>query len=231
MSGFLPTRALKKSSNAEKNGKRFILKKKDKVKCLPFKPKDPRCFYSEPNVITLLRLALCLVFFTLAMVQRSPTFNFIGLGIHWLGDVLDGLYARRFKQETIVGAEMDIIADRVETLFFYVNFLSFHPSLYLPVTIYLADFAFVDFYLSYQFIKYDIISPNYFYKVDRTVYRLNFSPVAKFSNSTLVTLILIFFPQLHVLATVLAAGLIGVKTFSIHLLNKRTGIDKKISPE
>lgn len=191
------------------------------MKCRPFKPKEPYCFYSEPNILTVLRLALSLIFFTLAITQANPTYNFIGLGIHWLGDVLDGFYARKFKQETILGAEIDIIADRVGTLFFYINFLYFRPALFLPAAVYLIDFAFVDFYLSCQFLKYDIISPNYFYKVDRTVYLLNFSPVGKFCNSTVVTLILIFLPKLQVIATLFAALLIGVKTFSIRLLNKR----------
>lgn len=197
------------------------------MKCQPFKPKDPRCLYSEPNIVTLLRLILSLSFFILAITKSNPTYNFIGLGIHWLGDVLDGFYARKFKQETILGAEIDIIADRVETLFFYVNFLYFRPQLFLPVAIYLIDFAFVDFYLSYQFLKYDIISPNYFYKVDKTVYTLNFSPVGKFCNSTVVTLILIFLPQFQIIAVFFACALIGVKIFSIHLLKKKGLTDKK----
>ena len=198
------------------------------MKCQLFKPKDPHCVFSEPNVLTIVRLIASLIFFILAITKMNPTYNFIGLGIHWLGDLSDGLYARRFKQETILGAEIDIIADRVETLFFYINFLHFQPSLFIPVAVYLIDFAFVDFYLSYQFLKYDIISPNYFYKVDRTVYLLNFSPAGKFCNSTVVTLILIFLPQLQILATIFAFLLIGVKTFSIHLLNKRKLAGKKV---
>lgn len=198
------------------------------MKCQPFKPKDPQCFYSEPNILTLIRLVLSLSFFILAIIKRNPTYNFIGLGIHWFGDVLDGVYARKFKQETILGAEIDIIADRVETLFFYVNFLYFRPQLFLPAAIYLVDFAFVDFYLSYQFLKYDIISPNYFYKVDKTVYLLNYSPVGKFCNSAVVTLILIFLPQLQIIAAIFACILIGIKTYSIHLLNKKRLVDKKI---
>jgi len=177
--------------------------------------------------LTLIRLILSLSFFTLAVVKKSPTYNFIGLAIHWLGDVADGFYARKFKQETIVGAEIDIIADRVETLFFYVNFLHFQPELWLPAAIYLLDFAFVDFYLSYQFLKFDIISPNYFYKVDRTVYRLNYSPFAKFCNSTVVTLTLIFLPQLMMAAALFALILIGVKIYSIQLLNKEKKVGKE----
>lgn len=192
-----------------------------------FNPRPPYCFYSEPNILTIIRLVLSLSFFILAVVKVSPTYNFIGLAIHWLGDVADGFYARKFKQETIVGAEIDIIADRVETLFFYINFLHFQPELWLPAAIYLLDFAFVDFYLSYQFLKFDLISPNYFYKVDLTVYRLNYSPLAKFCNSTVVTLILIFWPQLMLIAALFALILIGVKIYSIQLLNKKKKSEKK----
>lgn len=190
-----------------------------------FKPRTSDSFYSEANIITLVRLAGSLAFFALAIIKQSPTYNFIGLGVHWFGDVLDGLCARKCKQETILGAEIDIIADRVETLFFYIIFLHFHPNLIVPAVIYILDFAFVDFYLSYQFLKYGIISPNYFYKVDQTVYVLNYSPVAKFCNSTVVTLILIFLPQLQILAAFFASGLIAVKTFSIFLLNKKKSDD------
>lgn len=191
-------------------------------KCLPFKPKDPRCFYSEPNIITLLRLGLSLTFFVMAIVHRSLTYNFIGLVIHWTGDILDGFYARKFSQETILGAEIDIIADRLAMVFFYINYLFFKPFLFLPITIYLLNFVYFDFYLSYQFIKYDIISVNYFYKVDKTVYRLNFSPVGKFCNSAVVTLILIFLTQLKLLAVIFGVGLIGVKIYSISRLNMRS---------
>jgi len=187
------------------------------------KPRQPESIYSEPNVITLIRLGASLAFFGLAILEQNPVYNYIGLGIHWLGDVLDGLYARTFRQETILGAEIDIIADRVETLFFYIIFLHFRPHLLVPGLLYILDFAFVDFYLSYQFLKYGILSPNYFYKVDRKVYLLNYSPAAKFVNSTVVTLILIFFPSLGFLAAVIAVGLIGIKGYSIHRLYTISG--------
>jgi len=156
--------------------------------------------------------------------------NFIGLGIHWLGDLLDGICARKARQETILGAEIDIIADRVEVLFFYVNFLHFHPGLWLPAAIYILDFAFIDFYLSYQFLKYDIISPNYFYKVDPTIYAWNFSPAGKFANSTVVTLLLIFLPALWPAAAVFALGLIGVKGYSVRRLLRIGKMKKNQTP-
>ncbi len=183
-----------------------------------FKPKAPESFYSEANVLTLLRIAGSLYFFILAVLHANPTYNFIGLAIHLIGDYLDGLCARVCKQETIVGAEIDLIADRLEAVFFYVNFIYFRPGLFIPVAIYLIDYAFIDFYLSYQFQKYGIISPNYFYKVDKTVYRLNYSPIGKFCNSTVVVLLLIFLPQWPILPGALATILVGVKSYSIYLL-------------
>jgi CDP-diacylglycerol--glycerol-3-phosphate 3-phosphatidyltransferase len=190
------------------------------------KPRRPQSIYSEPNIITLVRLSASLVFFALAVLKHRELYNFIGLGIHWFGDLADGWYARRFKQETVLGAEIDIIADRVETLFFFINFIHFHSGLWLPVLVYVLDFAFVDFYLSYQFVKYNIISINYFAKVDRRVYALNFSPPAKFCNSTIPPLILIFLPGLWGLALAGALVLIAVKVYSISLLWKK----RRVSP-
>jgi CDP-diacylglycerol--glycerol-3-phosphate 3-phosphatidyltransferase len=148
------------------------------------------------------------------------TYNYIGLVIHWLGDMADGNYARFFKQETIVGAEIDLIADRVEILFFFVIFLIFYPQLYLPVTVYIFNFAFLDFFLGYQFVKFDIISINYFYKVDRVVYKWNFSFWAKILNSTVIILLLILLPKLWLLTTVLAVGWVGIKSYSIYRVVK-----------
>ncbi|MGD1010289.1 MAG: CDP-alcohol phosphatidyltransferase family protein [Candidatus Aminicenantales bacterium] len=194
------------------------------------RPRSPGSIYSEPNVITLIRLSACLVLFSLAAVAHRELYNFVGLAVHWAGDTLDGWLARASRQETVLGAEIDIIADRVEILFFFVNFVHFHPGLALPVVVYLLDFAFVDLYLSYQFVKYDIISINYFDRVDRRVYALNFSPPAKLANSTPVILTLIFLPKLWVAALVMALALIAVKVYSVSLLWKKRKTDGP-SPE
>lgn len=185
-----------------------------------FSPLPPENTFSIPNVITLMRFVGSMVFFALALVKMNLTYNYIGLVIHWIGDVADGNYARFFKQETIFGAEIDIIADRVEFLFFYIIFLVFHPELALPIALFVINFAFIDFYLSYQFLKFDLISINYFYKVDQTVHKLNFSLIAKPANTVVITFTLIFFPQFAWFATVFAVGLIVVKCYSIYRLHR-----------
>jgi CDP-diacylglycerol--glycerol-3-phosphate 3-phosphatidyltransferase len=185
------------------------------------RPRSPQALASVPNVITLVRLVACLLFFALAAVKARELYNFIGLAVHWAGDAFDGWFARTFKQETILGAEIDIIADRIEALFFFFNFIHFHPGLVLPAMAYILNFAFADFYLSYQFVKYDIISINYFDRVDRRVYALNFSPLGKFANSAPCILILVFLPELWILALLMAMALIVVKVYSATLLWKK----------
>jgi CDP-diacylglycerol--glycerol-3-phosphate 3-phosphatidyltransferase len=81
-----------------------------------------------------------------------------------------------------------------------------------------VDYAFIDFYLSYQFVKFDIISPNYFYKVNKRVFLLNYAPVSKFCNSSVVTLTLIFLPSFYPFVIVFACGLIAVKSYSVYLI-------------
>jgi len=190
------------------------------LKNILFSPKPPESVFSIPSLITFVRFGLSIIFFILAIHRMDITYNYIGLVIHWLGDVLDGNYARFFKQETIIGAEIDLIADRIEILFFFVIFLIFYPQLYLPVTIYIFNFAFIDLFLCYQFVKFDIISINYFYKVDPIVYKWNFSFWAKILNSTVIIFLLIFLPQLWLLTSVLALGWIGIKSYSIYRLSK-----------
>lgn len=189
--------------------------KTEKLKFRLGKPLEPQRIYSEANILTLTRLILSLVFYILAILKQNPNYNYIGFIVHSIGDFLDGFYARKFKQETLFGAELDIIADRLEIIFFYVIFLHFRPYLFLPAALYLINYAFVDFYLSYQFVKYDIISINYFYKVDRLIYLLNYSPAAKFINSSIVALTLIFLPQFSILVSIFAFLLIVVKSYSV----------------
>ena len=186
-----------------------------------FKSTKPESLASGANLITVLRLLFSLLFFCLAAIYHRELYNYLGLGLHWLGDWLDGFWAKTFKQRTIFGAEIDIIADRVESLFFFINFISFHPGLAWPVALYMINFAFIDFYLSYQFIKFDIISVDFFYLVDRKVFKLNFSQPGKFANSTVIPLLLILLPDWWPLALLLTVGLIVIKVDSIFILRRK----------
>jgi CDP-diacylglycerol--glycerol-3-phosphate 3-phosphatidyltransferase len=144
-----------------------------------------------PNAITVARILICLPVFAFAAYSRSTVWNFVGLGLHWALDGLDGYLARSLKQETRFGAQIDIIADRAMVAFFYINYLPTHPHLAAPIVTYLILYGFVDHYLSNQFLQWGLLSPNYFYQADAKVWLLNWSTPGKFVNSGLFTVLVL----------------------------------------
>ena len=149
---------------------------------------DPRTW---ANLVTLVRVAGGLVVLGVAAVTHSAAWNFAGLAIYWLLDMLDGWLARRLGQETRLGAQLDILSDRLLVGFFYLNYLALHPSAVVAVALFLLQFCLVDHYLSNQFLRWPLLSPNYFDQVDRRIWLLNWSPPAKAVNSVLGTLLLV----------------------------------------
>jgi CDP-diacylglycerol--glycerol-3-phosphate 3-phosphatidyltransferase len=169
------------------------------------------------NVVTVVRLLSCLVIFGHAFATRSATWNFIGLGVYWALDVADGAAARWLDQETRLGAQLDILADRILVCLFYVVYLLLHPGMLVPVLMFLFQFMGIDHYLSNQWMRWPIRSPNYFHLVDRTVWLLNWSPAAKLLNSAVVTLVLVGTGSVWLGASV-CAGILALKAWSCVLL-------------
>ena len=165
------------------------------------------------NGITLLRTVAGLALFAVAAIERSPSWNLAGLALYWSLDVLDGFLARRLDQETRFGAQLDILSDRFLIAFFYLNYLALHPEAAVAIALFLFEFMILDHYLSNQFLRWPILSPNYFYLVDRTIWRLNWSPVAKTINSGAVTILLLITGSAWAVAPILV-GLFGVKLYS-----------------
>jgi CDP-diacylglycerol--glycerol-3-phosphate 3-phosphatidyltransferase len=143
------------------------------------------------NGVTLIRTIVAVVFFSVASIERSSLWNLAGLGVYWALDCLDGFLARALDQETRFGAQMDIISDRFLIAFFYLNHLTAHPELAVVIVLFLFEFMVLDHYLSNQFMRWQLLSPNYFYKVDRTIWWLNWSMPGKFFNSGVVTILLL----------------------------------------
>ncbi len=186
------------------------------------------------NGLTIARTLAGLAVLSIAAFQGSDAWNFVGLAIYWIFDSLDGIIARVFDQETRFGAQIDILSDRLLAAFFYINYLALHPHLAIPIAIFLFEFMFLDHYLSNQFIRWPILSPNYFYKVDRRIWQLNWSAPAKSLNGGLVPLLLFTtqspWPALPVLAV-----LISLKIYSCirlhHLPPPERGAFLEIHPE
>ena len=168
----------------------------------------------------MLRLVSGLAVFAYAATSRDETWNYIGLAVYWGLDILDGYLARRFDQETRLGAQMDILADRVLVAFFYLNYVSLHPDLMVPVAMFLFQFMGVDHYLSNQFLRWPIKSPNYFHVVDRAIWLWNWSPPGKLLNSAAVTAVIVL-TESPVIASLACGAIIMIKLWSavrMHLL-------------
>ncbi len=165
------------------------------------------------NVVTAVRLVAGLVIFSYAAVYRDVTMNFVGLGVYWVLDVVDGFLARRLHQETRIGAQMDILADRVLVAFFYLNYAREYPQLMVPVAMFLFQFMGIDHYLSNQFMRWPILSPNYFWKVDRTIWLWNWSSIGKLVNSAVVTTVLVV-TKSPVIGSIVCGAIIAMKVWT-----------------
>lgn len=165
------------------------------------------------NLVTWVRIAGSIFCFAMAAVHADPAWNLAGLVVYWALDLVDGFLARALRQETRMGAQMDIIADRLLITFFYFNHLASHPQLLLPIGLFLIEFVGLDLYLSIQFLRWPIVSPNYFYRIDRRIWMLNWSSVAKMGNTGLVT-VLNLLPGTAPLTVAVCLGLIAVKVYS-----------------
>lgn len=171
------------------------------------------------NLATAIRVIACGVIFAHAFRTGDETWNFVGLGVYWVLDVVDGALARGLDQETRLGAQLDILGDRLLVALFYFNYVILHPAMLVPVFLFLFQFMGIDHYLSNQWMRWPIKSPNYFYLVDRRVFAINWSRSGKLLNSAIVTAVLIG-TENAVLGSAVALAIIGLKVWSCVLLTR-----------
>jgi CDP-diacylglycerol--glycerol-3-phosphate 3-phosphatidyltransferase len=179
-------------------------------------------FATPATIITFIRTIAAVTIMGFAMhADRtggfwSPALKLlvVGLVVYWAGDSLDGQVARRMHHETRIGAVLDIMSDRFCAAAFYLGLAWLHPEFTVPVLIYLAEFMVIDCFLSIAFLAWRIRSPNYFYVVDRTVYRLNWTHPAKAVNSALFAVFLLV-THLAWVGAVVASVLLVFKVASL----------------
>jgi CDP-diacylglycerol---glycerol-3-phosphate 3-phosphatidyltransferase len=179
-------------------------------------------FLTPATVITLVRTVAAVTIIGFAMYADrtggfwSPALKLlvIGLVVYWAGDSLDGQVARRMHHETRIGAVLDIMSDRFCAAAFYLGLAWLHPEFTIPVLIYLAEFMVIDCFLSIAFLAWRIRSPNYFYVVDRIVYRYNWSHPAKAVNSALFAVLLLA-TRMPWLGALIASALLVFKIASL----------------
>ena len=169
------------------------------------------------SVITAVRTVASVVLAALAAQQQDLTLLVASLAVYWVGDMLDGFYARVRDCETRIGAVLDIMCDRLNAAAFYIGLAWLHPDLSPAVFVYLAEFMVVDSFLSIAFLAWPVRSPNYFFVVDRPIWLWNWSKPAKAINSALFAVLLLTTGWMWV-ALAVASALLVLKCVSLHRL-------------
>ncbi|WP_293782573.1 CDP-alcohol phosphatidyltransferase family protein [uncultured Aeromicrobium sp.] len=165
----------------------------------------PGPFKTIPNLVTAVRTiaAAALGLIALGTDDRIP-WLLAGYVTYWLGDSLDGLLARLLDQETRAGAVFDICSDRLCTAVLACGLALEQPHLVVPIAIFLLNFMVVDNVLSLSFLLWPIVSPNYFGRVDQTVFRYNWSHLAKALNNVGIVVVVVIGDLWLALAIVIA---------------------------
>jgi hypothetical protein len=84
-----------------------------------------------------------------------------------------------------------------------------------PVAVFLFQFVVVDLPLTLLPMRWPVLSPNYFYLIDRLAYTLNWHVVAKVTNTTLLITLLVLLPDQQWVALVAATTVLLVKVWSL----------------
>ena len=167
-----------------------------------------------PNLVTAARAVGTVALWGVAVTTGDDGWLLAALLCYWLGDITDGLLARLTHRETRTGAILDVLADRLSVCLVVVSYVTQHPPAALPAAVFLLQFVVLDAYLTLAFTHWSLLSPNYFHLVDAIIYRLNWSSPAKVTNTAAVVLVVLGTGSM-VAATVLAAAVLGVKTYSV----------------
>lgn len=152
----------------------------------------PALLLGVPNRITLVRTVIAMAVATYAFRTGDLTWLVVGYFSYWFGDSLDGWVARRRNEESLSGAVFDIVCDRACSFLLAAAFMATYPDTIGPLAIYLIQFGVLDTMLTFSFLLWPwMLSPNYFYKVDRPIYLWNWSKPAKALNTAAVVISLV----------------------------------------
>jgi CDP-diacylglycerol--glycerol-3-phosphate 3-phosphatidyltransferase len=178
------------------------------------------------SAVTLTRTIGCLVAVTWSIASGQVWWLFVGLAVHWVGDVADGIVARRRDEETRAGAVLDIVSDRLCIALYYVSYGHLHHSMLVPIAVFLFQFMVLDAHLSLSFLNWPLTSLNYFSRVDRVLYQWNWSTVGKAFNSGALV-ILMLTTRSPLACTVFAVAIATVKVASLVRLH-RAGVPSPV---
>ena len=135
------------------------------------------------NLVTVVRTVIAVVLGVVALRSGDLAVLAVGYVVYWAGDALDGWSARRLGQQTRLGAVLDIVSDRACTSILCAGLVAHLPGVGPLAVVFLLSFMVLDTMLSLSFLCWPLVSPNDFHRVDRRVWRLNWSPAAKAANT------------------------------------------------
>lgn len=147
------------------------------------------------NLITCLRAVLITSIFVLAGVWASRDLLLLGLATSWATDVLDGFVARRFRCESVLGAQLDYNVDRLVATAAIVTAAVISGN--QPLVLVAAGIAWIQYgafdqLICSQFLRSPSLwSPDDFWVLDETTWRLNWAPVAKIAGHVPLVLLAI----------------------------------------
>lgn len=170
------------------------------------------------NVVTIARTFGAVGIGAYAVASHSLVLLALSYAVYWIGDMADGWAARRLDQETRIGAVLDIVSDRACTSLLCVALLDHLPGIWPVAIVFLLSFMVLDTMLSLTFLCWPISSPNYFHLVDRRVWQLNWSPIAKAANTAGVVVAVAL--GAYAAAFVIAAAVVAVKLWSSARVSK-----------
>lgn len=165
-----------------------------------------------PNLVTVARTVAAVAIGTYGVAAGRPAWLLVAYAVYWAGDCADGWLARRLGQETRLGAVLDIVCDRVCTVLLCAGLVAHTPAVAPVAVVFLLSFAALDTMLSLAFLCWPVDSPNDFWRVDRRVYELNWSPLAKAVNTAGVVGAVAL--GAHTLALLVALAVVAVKAWS-----------------
>jgi len=93
--------------------------------------KQKGIFFTIPNLLSLFRLALIVVFVRLYSVMKLPEKGCIVLLVSGLTDILDGFIARRFNMVSDAGKILDPVADKLTQAAVLLCLAENHPMMLL----------------------------------------------------------------------------------------------------
>lgn len=169
-------------------------------------------FATVPNIVTVTRTVVAVLVGAIAVAAGDLTLLAVAYAVFWVGDIADGWSARRLGQETRAGAVFDIVCDRACTGMLCVGLVASVPEALPVVVVFVLSFMVLDSMLSLAFLCWPVLSPNYFHVIDRRVWQLNWSPLAKATNTAGVVGTLAL--ELYGVAFVVAVGVVGIKVWS-----------------